>query len=111
MLANTGGVLYAPLFIMLLGMEVKRALATSLIVAAVLAVPGTLAHWYLGHIDWRLAAALSIGAIPCSYLGARLAIAIRSGTLVTIYGIALTFFGLYDLLYTERALLHFGPFR
>lgn len=102
LLANTGGILYAPLFMQWARMPPKRALATSLIVAAVLAIPGTLTHWYLGHIDWRLVGLLSLGAIPSSYLGARLAIRLRSRSLVRIYGALLTLFGLYDLLFTER---------
>ncbi len=110
LLANTGGILYAPLFMILLCMPVKRALATSLIVSAILAVPGTISHWYLGHIDWRLVAALSVGTIPFSYLGARLAIYLRGATLVKVYGLLLTLFGFYDLFYTERAHLPFGWF-
>jgi uncharacterized membrane protein YfcA len=105
LLANTGGVLYAPLFIKWVRMETKRALATSLVVSAILALPGTVAHAALGHIDWRLVLALSIGSIPASYLGARLAIRMRSATLLRIYGTALFVFGVYDLLHTEREAL------
>jgi uncharacterized membrane protein YfcA len=105
LLANTGGVLYAPLFIQWVRMDVKRALATSLVVSAVLAVPGTIAHALLGHIDWMLVAALSAGALPFSYLGARLAIRLRNATLLRVFGIALALFGLFDLLYTEREAL------
>lgn len=102
LLANTGGVFFAPLFIKWARMETKRALATSLIVSAVLAVPGTMVHAWLGHIDWALVLALSLGALPFSYLGARLAIRMHSVTLLRVYGITLTLFGIYDLLYTER---------
>jgi hypothetical protein len=105
LLANTGGVLYAPLFIKWVGMETKRALATSLVVSAVLAVPGTIAHAALGHVDWRLVLALSVGSAPSSYLGARLAVRLRSVVLLRIYGAALTAFGVYDLLWTEREAL------
>lgn len=105
LLANTGGVLYAPLFIQWTRMEAKRALATSLLVSAVLAVPGTITHAYLGHVDWTLVLALSVGSIPSSYLGARLAIRMKSATLLRVYGFALAGFGLYDLLYTEREVL------
>jgi len=105
LLANTGGVLYAPLFMRWLRMETKRALATSLIVSAALAVPGTVTHAALGHIDWSLALALSIGGVPSAYVGARLAIRLTSATLLRVYGIALTLFGIYDLLYTERVAL------
>lgn len=101
LLANTGGILYAPLFMQWAGIPPKRALATSLIVSAVLAIPGTLTHWYLGHIDWRLVVLLSVGTIPFSYLGASLAVRLRSRTLVRVYGAMLTLFGLYDLLFTE----------
>lgn len=105
LLANTGGVLYAPLFIKWVRMETKRALATSLLVSAALAVPGTIAHAALGHIDWRLVLALAIGSIPSSYLGARLGIYLQSRTLLRIYGTALTLFGVYDLIFTEREAL------
>lgn len=101
LLANTGGILYAPLFIQLTGMPVKRALATSLIVSAILAVPGVLTHWWLGHVDWRIVLMLSIGAVPFSYLGARLALRMRSKTLIRVYGAMLIAFGLYDLFFTE----------
>lgn len=101
LLANTGGILYAPLFIQWVKMPVKRALATSLVVSAVLAIPGVLTHWWLGHVDWRIVVLLSIGAIPCSYLGASLAVRMKSRTLIRVYGALLVAFGLYDLLFTE----------
>jgi len=102
LLANTGGVLYAPLFIQWVRMETKRALATSLAVSAVLGVPGAIVHAALGHVDWALVIALSVGSIPSSYLGARLAIRTRSATLLRIYGVTLTALGAYDLLVAER---------
>jgi hypothetical protein len=105
LLANTGGVLFAPLFIQLARMETKRALATSLVVSAVLAIPGTITHAILGHIDWHLALALSLGSMPASYLGARLALRLTNVVLLRVYGIALFAFGLYDLAFTERVAL------
>ncbi len=100
LLANSGGILFAPLFIRYLAMPTKRALATSLVVSAVLAIPGTLAHWHLGNIDWMLAFALSIGALPSSYLGARLALRLRNEVLEWVFGLLLTAFGLLDFVYT-----------
>ncbi|MDQ2864248.1 MAG: sulfite exporter TauE/SafE family protein, partial [Bacteroidota bacterium] len=100
LLANSGGVLFGPLFIRYLKMPTKRALATSLIVSAGLAIPGTIAHWYLGHIDWVIVIILSISAIPFSYMGARAAIRLRSDLLEKIFGVMLIFFGAFDLWYT-----------
>ena len=100
LLANSGGVLFGPLFIRYLKMPTKRALATSLIVSAGLAIPGTIAHWYLGHIDWAIVIILSISAIPFSYMGAKAAIRLRSDLLEKIFGVMLIFFGAFDLWYT-----------
>ena len=100
LLANSGGVLFGPLFIRFLKMPTKEALATSLVVAAGLAIPGTLAHWYLGHIDWSIVLLLSVSSIPCSYLGARLAIKLHNALLEKVFGVMLVVFGLFDLLYT-----------
>ena len=35
------------------------------------AIPGTISHALLGHIDWRIAAGLAVGVIPGAMIGAR----------------------------------------
>ncbi len=100
LLANSGGVLFGPLFIRFLKMPTKQALASSLLVAGGLAIPGTLAHWYLGHIDWSIVLLLSISSIPFSYLGARVAIRLNNLFLERIFGIMLVVFGAFDLWYS-----------
>jgi uncharacterized membrane protein YfcA len=67
-----GGFVIVPALMRWCGMPVKRAIGTSLLTIAVLAIPGTLAHWYLGNIDWSLAALLAIGVVPGAVIGARL---------------------------------------
>jgi len=67
-----GGFVVVPALTRWCGMPVKRAIGTSLVTVAALAIPGTLTHWYLGHIDWTLAALLAIGVVPGAIIGARL---------------------------------------
>lgn len=100
LLANGGGVLFAPLYIRVLKLPTKQAMATSLVVAGGLALPGTLAHWWLGHIDWQIVLWLCCGSIPSAFLGAKAAIRMKSKTLEIIFGIMLIVFGLYDLAFT-----------
>lgn len=69
-------------------------------VAAGLAIPGTLAHWYLGHMDWELVLLLSVSSIPCSYLGAKLAIKTNNRVLEYVFAGMLIVFGLVDMVYT-----------
>ena len=69
-----GGVIMVPAFVQLTGMPVKAAIATSLACVAAFAVPGTITHVVLDHVDWRVVAALVAGVIPGARLGAALTI-------------------------------------
>jgi uncharacterized protein len=97
LLANSGGFLLAPSYARFLRQPLKAAFASSLVVSAFLALPGTLVHWYLGHIAWREMLLLAAGSVPCSYLGARVALRVRSVTLERWYGFVLTGLGLFFL--------------
>lgn len=67
-----GGFVIVPGLTRLCGFPVKRAIGTSLVAVAALAIPGTVAHGLLGHIDWTLALMLAIGVVPGAAVGARL---------------------------------------
>jgi uncharacterized membrane protein YfcA len=81
-----GGIVMVPAFTLLVGMPLKRALGTSLLIIAVLVIPGTLTHWALGNIDWWIALALTIGVVPGARIGARLALGARERVLRTAVG-------------------------
>lgn len=76
-----GGIVMVPAFTLAIGMPLKRALGTSLVVIAALVIPGTIVHWALGHIDWAIFGVLTLGVVPGARLGARLAIGARERTL------------------------------
>jgi len=67
-----GGFVVVPVLARFFGMDIKRAIGTSLTAVALLALPGTAAHAALGHIDWQLAAWLALGVVPGALVGARL---------------------------------------
>jgi uncharacterized membrane protein YfcA len=73
LLANGGGFLLVPLFVLGLGLSTTRAAGTSMVAVAVMVVPTLVAHWTLGHIDWSVALAFAAGAIPGSIAGSQLA--------------------------------------
>ena len=93
LLANSGGFLLAPLFITALRQPIKPALASSLAVASVLALPGTVVHATLGHIDWTVVGVLASTSVPFSFLGARVALRTDPFRLERLYGIALVVLG------------------
>jgi uncharacterized membrane protein YfcA len=76
-----GGLVMVPLLAGWLGMPLKRALGTSLLVIVALVVPGTIVHAALGHIDWGICLALVAGGVPGARLGAALALGAKERTL------------------------------
>ncbi|MDZ4180772.1 MAG: sulfite exporter TauE/SafE family protein [Coriobacteriia bacterium] len=67
-----GGFIIVPALMRLFGFPIKTAVGTSLVVVGLLAVPGSAIHFYFGHVDLMLAAALAVGVVPGAILGARL---------------------------------------
>jgi hypothetical protein len=99
LLANAGGFLLAPAYARFLKQPLKKSFACSLAVSAVLALPGTIVHAYLGHISWPVAGLVALGSVPFSYLGAKVAIHTKSSRLERIYGLVLTALGGFFLLH------------
>lgn len=88
-----GGFVIVPLLVRLFGFGTKRAIGTSLVAIAILSVPGTVTHALLGHIDWRLAIALSLTVIPGAWLGARVTAAASERHVRTAFAIMLAIVG------------------
>ena len=93
-----GGILMVPAFSAWVGLPLRDTIATSLACVGLFAIPGTLTHWYLGHIDWTFAIPLSIGVIPGARIGAhftlnagdrllRVTVGCALGIVALIYGI------------------------
>jgi uncharacterized membrane protein YfcA len=94
LLANTGGFLFAPLFVVVLHRGIKDAFGSSLSIGAALAVPGALMHAALGHIDWAVVAVFGAASIPLSYAGARVALRTHSVKLERLYGAVIATLGI-----------------
>lgn len=99
-LAIGGGVVLVPVFVRWFGLPIHQALATSLVCVAAMAIPGTIVHGILGHIDWRAAVILAVATLPTAALGARTALALKSRVLERAYGVLLSVFGIWFLIRT-----------
>jgi uncharacterized membrane protein YfcA len=96
-LANAGGFLLVPLYLAVVRLPIKTALSCSLAVASVLAVPGTIVHAALGHIDWSVTLVFGAASIPLSSLGARTALQMNSTRLERVFGAGLLILGIVFL--------------
>lgn len=97
-----GGVVMVPAFVQLARIEVKSAIATSLVCVGAFAVPGTITHALQGRVDWRVALALVIGVIPGARVGA--ALTIRASDRRLRVGVA-SFLGCTAVLYGAGELM------
>jgi uncharacterized membrane protein YfcA len=98
LLANGGGFLLVPLFLLALGLDMRTATGTSLVVVAALTVPTLAVHSMLGHIDWVVAAAFAVGVVPGVLLGARLAHRLVAARLRLAFGVLLVGFAAWFVL-------------
>ncbi|MBD2433034.1 MULTISPECIES: sulfite exporter TauE/SafE family protein [Fischerella] len=102
LLANGGGLLLVPLYQLGIGLGLRAALATSLATVTLMAIPSTIIHAFLGHIDWELTGWLAVGVFPSTYLGSQLALHLPGQILSLLYSIFLIGLSLY-FGYTEIA--------
>jgi len=94
-----GGVLFVPIVTTILGMPLKRALGSSLLVIAAVAIPGTIVHALLGHIDWAIFLVLVAGVVPGARIGAKIALGTAERTLRILVG---AFLGAVGLAYATH---------
>jgi len=72
-----GGVILVPAMVLLLNFRVHEAIGTSLMVMAIYAIPGSVAHYLLGHVEIALLVPIALGSVLGAQLGARLAVRTR----------------------------------
>lgn len=94
-----GGIIMVPAMMFLMGVPIKEAVGTSLLVIIPTAIIGTLKHHTLGHVDWRVALTLAPLAIVGGYLGAYLTTLISAESLRRMFGIFLMLIGLRIFFY------------
>jgi uncharacterized protein len=99
-----GGVIMVPGFTKL-RLSLKSAIATSLVCVGVFGVPATITHALLGHVDWRLAALLTIGVVPGARLGASLTVRADERHLRLVVGVFLGVIAVVYFVTEARALL------
>ncbi len=95
LLANGGGFLIVPLYLLIFGLRMRQAVGTSLLVIAVLAIPTLVTHWLLGHINWTLAGEFALGQVPGSAAGSQFAHHMQGPVIRRAFGLFLVAFGLF----------------
>jgi uncharacterized membrane protein YfcA len=94
LLANAGGFLLVPMFVLVLGLGMRRAAGTSLVAAALLTVPTIATHWVMGNIDWAVTLAFALGLVPGAAIGGRISQQLSGPAVQRTFGGVLVVFSL-----------------
>jgi uncharacterized membrane protein YfcA len=97
LLANGGGFLLVPTLIVFFGLETPEASGTSLAVSAAVTVPTLVTHAVIGDIVWAVTLPFSLGIVPGTIVGARLAGQLPAGRLRTAFGVLVVAFATWFL--------------
>jgi uncharacterized membrane protein YfcA len=97
LLANGGGFLLVPTFIVLFGLDTPEAAGTSLAVSAAVTVPTLVTHALLGDIAWAVTLPFALGIVPGTIAGARLAARLPTGRLRKAFGVLVVAFATWFL--------------
>ncbi len=98
LLANGGGIFIVPALV-LLGLNIKESIATSLAMVLIAVTPSIGVHWYLGHIDWLVTAALIVGMAPGTWIGSKVMVKTEIGRLERWYGFFLLLISIYFIIF------------
>ena len=93
-----GGVVMVPAMMFFLGLPIKTAIGTSLLVILPTSLAGSYKHYTQGNVDWRVALTLAPMAIVGSWTGAWLTTHISDQNLKRVFGGFLVLVGLRLLL-------------
>jgi len=87
MLGITGGIIKLPIMVLLCGVPMGVAVATSTVMVAVTALSGAAGHAASGTVDWKTGAILAVACIIAGTIGSKISLKIDKSKLKRIFGV------------------------
>ena len=95
LLGISGGLFKVPLLVLLCGVPMKIAVATSSLMVAITGLSGLLGHSISGTVDWRLAILLSVAAFAGAQIGSRMSVQMDKMLLKKLFGVLLVLISIW----------------
>jgi uncharacterized membrane protein YfcA len=99
LLANGGGFLLMPMYLLFFGLRMRQSVGTALLVASVLSLPSHAVHAALGHVDWAVSLPFAVGLLPMSVVGGHYSNRFGAGKQRQYFGAFLVVFGVFFTVY------------
>jgi uncharacterized protein len=81
-----GGFVMIPAFCYFFHTPIKVAFGTSLLVVAVVAVPGTIVHAFHDHVEWGISLSMLFGSVPGAWIGSYFSLRAKDQWLKITFG-------------------------
>lgn len=109
LIGGGGSILTVPVFVYVLGVPAKQAIAMSLPVVGATSLIGAIGHWRAGNVQWRTALAFGLVAMLGSFGGTRLARYLDGAVQLTLLGVVMLGAGLAMLRSRDGAVVPSPP--
>lgn len=87
MLGITGGIIKLPIMVLLCGVPMDIAVATSTVMVTVTALSGLAGHAVNGYVDWSTGLLLAVSAVSGGLLGSRISLSMNKVRLKQVFGV------------------------
>lgn len=87
MLGITGGIIKLPIMVLLCGVPMNIAIATSTVMVAVTALSGVSGHAVSGTVDWKTGALLAVACVIAGTIGGKISLKMDKVKLKRIFGV------------------------
>jgi len=87
MLGITGGIIKLPIMVLLCGVPMDIAVATSTVMVAVTALFGLAGHAIHGMVEWQIGLILAIAAVTGGLIGSNVSVSMNKNMLKRVFGV------------------------
>jgi len=87
MIGITGGIIKLPIMVLLCGVPMDIAVATSTVMVAVTAASGLVGHAIHGAVQWQTGIVLAVAAVAGGLLGSRISVSADKTRLKRLFGV------------------------
>lgn len=87
MLGITGGIIILPIMVLLCGVPMDIAIASTMAIVGFTALSGLAGHAMHGHVEWTVAVTLAVSAAAGGYAGSKVSLSMNKAALKKMFGV------------------------
>jgi len=107
MLGITGGIIILPIMVLLCGVPMDIAIASTMVIVGVTALSGLTGHMLHGSVQWTTACTLAISTVAGGFAGSKISLKLNKAALKKAFGVLVLLIAFKMIYQMVAPLLHF----